>query len=597
MARKKRFKLAGDNNGDLIEDLMLEDLGTLTVKKLKGKPKVSDKFLSTDDDDGTPVGTFDTSGKKKIQWTYKLDNDDPRVQALAAGEFIVEKYQIRVKAKGYKTVKKTVTVTIDGADLDVNPGSQKVPGLNIASRDQDNVQVNSPSTDGSISYDGRFVVYRNAENGIVDGDTNNFSDFFLKDMVTGKLTLVSQGSAGESANAASIDAMISANGLFVAFQSLANNIGSGESGGDMDSDIFVRDIANGTTELISINSAGTGAANDLSQDPSISADGNFVAFESNATDLAPEDTTGGTDIYVRDRDAGTTQLVSISTGGIQGNNVSFNPAISADGRYVAFESLASDLVITDAGGHADIFVRDLVTGTTELVSLSSAGVQANSDSNNPSISADGRYIAFESIADNLLGLGVDTNLSRDIFVYDSVLDTTIRVSVASNGDAAIGDSFNPVISADGRYVTFSSVAENLAPGNDHGVEDQVFVHDILTGTTTRLSNVGGDGGPLASLLPMISGDGRFVAFESVFGAFTPEDQNVDTDIFVASTTDPLGSAVIDQRQVDLDVDSEFAGVADLEVDWGDSTVQTHELMAGVDLTASPMFTTSISPAP
>ena len=175
----------------------------------------------------------------------------------------------------------------------------------------------------------------------------------------------------------------------------------------------MRDRQAGTTRRVSISSTGT-QANDASDSPSISADGRYVAFHSDATNLVAGDTNGASDIFVRDRQAGTTTRVSVSSAESQGNDDSYNPSISADGRSVAFQSDASNLVANDTNGTSDIFVRDRQAGTTRRVSISSTGTQGNNNSDAPSISADGRYVAFPSDATNLVAN--DTNGTSDVFV-------------------------------------------------------------------------------------------------------------------------------------------------------------------------------------
>src|SRR5437867_824550 len=174
---------------------------------------------------------------------------------------------------------------------------------------------------------------------------------------------------------------------------------------------------------------------------------------------------------------GTTERVSVDSAGTQGNSFSLDPSISADGRFVAFSSLATNLVPGDTNGAFDVFVHDRLTGTTERVSVDSAGTQGHGNSSEPSISADGRFVAFSSVATNRVP--GDTNAAFDVFVHDRLTGTTERVSVASAGTQGNGSSLDPSISADGRFVAFSSVATNLVPGDTNGKED-VFVHDRLT---------------------------------------------------------------------------------------------------------------------
>src|SRR5688572_6025541 len=232
-----------------------------------------------------------------------------------------------------------------------------------------------------------------------------------------------------------------------------------------------------TTELVSVDSSGN-QANSHSTSVSVSADGRYVVFQSSANNLAPGDVNGGEDIFVHDRQAGITELVSVSTSGAQANDESSYPTISADGRYVAFQSFASNLGGITDGSTTHVYVRDRQTGSTELISDIDPGDQEDADSGSASISADGRYVAFLSSASNVVP--GDTNGVDDVFVHDRQTGVTGRVNVGPSGVQATATSsvsyFSTAISADGRYVTFTSPATNLVPGDADGKSD-IFVHD------------------------------------------------------------------------------------------------------------------------
>jgi len=236
------------------------------------------------------------------------------------------------------------------------------------------------------------------------------------------------------------------------------------------------------------------------------------------------------------------QRVSVASGGTQGNGDSGCPSISADGRYVAFQSYASNLVPGDTNEVGDVFVHDRLTGQTTRVSVASDGTEGNDYSRRPSISADGRYVAFASLASNLVP--GDTNGTWDVFVHDRLTGQTTRVSVASGGAQGNSGSWCPSISADGRYVAFQSYASNLVPGDTNGVLD-VFVHDRLTGQTTRVS-VASDGtqGDSYSFGSSISADGRYVAFSSLASNLVPGDTNDKPDIFVAAAVEPTAMRLL-----------------------------------------------------
>lgn len=268
------------------------------------------------------------------------------------------------------------------------------------------------------------------------------------------------------------------------------------------------------TAMISVSSTGEPGLTQGSFRPSISADGRYVAFDSGAWNLTGGDTNSRNDIFVRDHQSGVTTRVSVSTAGAQASDGSFDAAISADGRFVAFTSNASNLVAGDTNARGDVFIHDRQGGTTERVSVASDGAQANDASGSPSISADGRYVAFQSQASNLVA--GDTNAAMDIFVRDRVTGTTERVSLDAAGNEGIRDNPNaaptstlPAISADGRLVVFESWAR-LVPDDTNGRAD-VYLRDRVAGTTERLSVAGGtieEGGTR----PAISGDGSVVAY-------------------------------------------------------------------------------------
>ena len=340
---------------------------------------------------------------------------------------------------------------------------------------------------------------------------------------------VSVATGGGQGDSISRTGSISADGRFVAFYSTATNLVSGDT--NAANDIFVHDRQTGTTERVSVTTGG-GQADGNSLNPAISADGRFVAFWSTATNLVSGDTNSVADIFVHDRQTGTTERVSVATGGGQATGSgSVNPAISADGRFVAFFSDATNLVSGDTNGANDIFVHDRQTGTTERVSVATGGGQANSTSYDPAISADGRFVAFWSTAADLVT--GDINGFPDVFVHDRQTGATERVSVATGGTEATSGSYAPAISADGRFVAFRSDAADLVTGDTNTSYD-VFVHDRQTGTTERVSvatggaeATGGD-----SYAPAISADGRFVAFWSTAIDLISGDTNASGDTFV-----------------------------------------------------------------
>ncbi|MCW5775737.1 MAG: PD40 domain-containing protein [Phycisphaeraceae bacterium] len=333
------------------------------------------------------------------------------------------------------------------------------------------VQSNGSSAFPSVSADGRFVAFSSAATNLVEGDTNGLDDVFVHDRQTGKTTRVSISSTGAQGDGDSTHPAISADGRFVAFSSAASNLVEGDTNGVLD--VFVHDRQSGATGRVSVSSSGS-QGNGHSSSPSLSADGRFVAFFSFADNLVEGDWNWASDVFVHDRQAGTTERVSVSSSGNQGNGSSLVPSISPDGRFVAFSSDASNLVEGDWNWASDVFVHDRQAGTTERVSVSSSGNQGNSFSLLASISNEGRFVAFASMASNLVE--GDTNGTWDVFVRDRQAGTTQRISVSSFGSEGNGESLLLSISDDGRFVAFSSEAANLVDGDTNDVQD-VFVRD------------------------------------------------------------------------------------------------------------------------
>ncbi|MEM7116076.1 MAG: hypothetical protein AAF614_26785 [Chloroflexota bacterium] len=399
---------------------------------------------------------------------------------------------------------------------------------------------NNLSYGSSMSGDGRFVAFVSFASNLVSGDNNGVRDIFVYDRLEMTTTRVSIASSGVEANDLSLDPSISTDGRFVAFESWASNLVNGDTNGEPD--IFVHDRQEMTTTRVSVDSSGA-EANHSSDFPSISADGRFVAFESYASNLVSGDTNNVDDIFVHDRQERTTTRISVDSSGAEANHDSNNPSISADGRFIAFVSKASNLVGDDTNGREDIFVHDRQERTTTRVSVDSSGAEANSLSINPSISANGHFVAFESQANNLVN--GDSNFKEDIFVHELATGTTTRVSVNNSGVEGNISSINPSISANGRFVAFNSGSNNLV-SNDSNEYGDIFVHDRHTGTTTRVS-VGDSGaeGNESSWDPSLSGDGRFVAFTSRASNFVSGDSNNALDIFVTKLPVPPASCDLD----------------------------------------------------
>jgi Tol biopolymer transport system component len=391
-----------------------------------------------------------------------------------------------------------------------------------------NIEANAASNGPAISADGRWVAFASSASNLVPGDTNNADDVFVHDRQTRTTTRVSVGPGGIQGNGVSHSPAISADGRYVAFVSIAGTLVDKDTNHALD--IFVHDRVTGITMRVSVGPGDVQGDLD-SRSPTISADGRFVAFDSIATNLVDDDSNGVSDAFVHDRQTGLTTRVSVASDGAQANGSSGSSSISADGRWVAFASGASNLVPDDTNGVGDVFVHDRQTGTTTRVSLGAGGLEGNRSSGVPSTSGDGRRVAFQSAATNLVP--GDTNGQDDVFVHDVLTQTTTRASLGPGGVEYPQQAWSefPAISADGRRVVFDSAAP-LVQGDDNGFDD-VFVYDIATKTLARASvgpmNVQGD---QHSYSQAISADGRWVAFASWASNLVAGDTNQYGDIFI-----------------------------------------------------------------
>jgi len=392
--------------------------------------------------------------------------------------------------------------------------------------DSSGAEADNGSTKPAISDDGRFVAFQSSASNLVSGDTNNADDIFVHDRQTGVTTHVSVRSNGAQANSGSSSPAISGDGRFVAFYSDASNLLNGDTNGC--GDIFVHDRQTGQTTRVSVSSSGVEENAPPPDDYaaiSISGDGRYVAFYSDATNLVSGDTNGETDIFVHDRQTGTTTRASVASDGSEANAGSSEPSLSGDGRYIAFISSATNLVAGDTNGKGDVFVRDLQTGTITRVSVNSSGKEANGWSNSPSISGDGRYVAFLSKSSNLDPRAYDFGVYELAYVRDLQVGQTTLASVYSSGDTlGVGSIDGPAISRDGRYVAFEF--------REHGDPTQnAYVYDLLTGDFVP-AVLGPDEGNWLS----ISANGSLVAFSSNTSKLVSGDTNGQPDIFVSEVS-------------------------------------------------------------
>ncbi|MEO2089988.1 MAG: hypothetical protein ABGY75_10890, partial [Gemmataceae bacterium] len=474
---------------------------------------------------------------------------------------------------------------------------RSTPAVTLASRTPAGLAGNAASGDPGVSGDGRFVAFTSDASDLVPGDTNGAKDVFLMDRTTGAVTLVSRTPGGATGNDKSGDnglatevPAVSADGRYVACTSWASDLVPSDTNGLPD--IFLFDRLSNSVTLVSRTPTGI-PGNKGSARPSISADGRFVAFDSYAGDLTPGDVNGIGDIFLFDRQDGSVRLVSHDPAGLAGNGLSIGAKISADGSVVVFPSSAALVGRPPGGRDNDVYLYERATGGVTLVSglpsPTSTGVYTFRSSGSPSVSADGRFVAFTSgvftavgrvpppatsdvyLFDRTTGtattvtanplvpftsarsftpaisgdgrfvafttVATDTGVS-EVFLYDRLVGTTALVSRTPAGQPAGRNSIAPVISTDGRFVAFTSDGPDLAAGDGNAASD-VFRFDRLTGAVVLVSRTpAGGSAAAASFAPAVSADGRVVVFASVAGDLAPLDGNGVTDVFAA--TPPAG---------------------------------------------------------
>lgn len=318
-------------------------------------------------------------------------------------------------------------------------------------------------------------------------------------------------SAGVPTNSNAFTPAISGNGRYLAFAT-AQALVDDDTDGFID--IYLYDRSTATLKRVSVATGG-GQANGDSLRPDLSADGRYISFESGATNLVPGDTNGRSDVFRHDRVTGETVRVSVATGGGQASGLSTLAQISDDGNLVVFSSFGFELVASDANGAEDVFVRDVAAGTTTRVSVGATGSEGDLGSTQPAISGDGRFVAFTSAATNLVP--GDSNAFSDVFVRDRVAGTTVRVSVSSTGGQANQSSSAASLSRDGRFVSFLSNATNLVPGVT--TSGQSYVRDLQEGTTTRPVFLG-----TSSRSARLSDDGRYMSIYDQFAGVVIRDR-------------------------------------------------------------------------
>lgn len=396
------------------------------------------------------------------------------------------------------------------------------------SLDSTGAQLDNWSGEGSMTPDGRFVLFTSAAANL--GASASLSLAFVRDRTSGATSLVSVATSGALPDRSAEAIGISADARYVLFKSDATNLGADSPG--LELDLFVHDRQSGATSFVAVNSSGV-VANAGTSAGALSANGRFVVFSSRASNLVLGDTNESEDVFVRDLQTSTTTRVSVDSAGSQANSHSMHPALSADGRFVAFASYATNLNTGHTNnGFTDIFVHDRQTGQTTYVSLHDSSAQASGGgSRYPAISADGQRVAFTSDAALVSN---DTNGRSDLYVRDLQTARTIRATVSSSG-LQLQATFSTGttggwLSPDGNYVAFASIDNGLVP-NDTIPNYDGFLHEISTGQTT-LVNVDSHGIQGYFSYPPKVATGRLVVFGSLSQNLVAGDTNAVADVFV-----------------------------------------------------------------
>ncbi len=393
---------------------------------------------------------------------------------------------------------------------------------------------NQDSTRPKISGDGRYIVFNSLSNNYVAGDDNNSQDVFLYDQDTNEFELISKNTVNDFANGNSIQPSISANGRYVTYESVATNIVASDTNGR--SDIFLYDRQTGTTERISVSSD-EDEGNHNSNFAIISGDGSSVVFQSHASNLVTAaNHFAVSNVFVRSIADGTTELISLSLDASSySSGNSSNPSISEDGRYVTFQSIATNLVADTVNIHYDIFLYDRQANIMTFVSRTFDDSQSSDPAYDPSISADGRYVTFSS--NNDLLVAGDNNDMYDIFLYDRQEETLIRVIDSTVGETTTGSSNYPGLSSDGRYLTFSSTSDGLVAADTNDVED-VFIIDLQDNSIQRVSiSSTSEQSNAISIQAAISQDASSIVFVSLGTILDTAGANLNEvkDIFIWET--------------------------------------------------------------
>jgi Tol biopolymer transport system component len=411
-------------------------------------------------------------------------------------------------------------------------GSSDPSPISMVTETDAGISGNEYSEDADISGNGRYVVFESETSNLISPDTN-IRDILMRDMDTGVFSRISQTSTGAEPDGRSSNPDISDSGQVIVYESLASDLASGDD--NSVSDVFSYDTATGITSLLSVSPAGT-VGDAGSSNVATCVSGNYVVFQSDAANLTPGDSGSFRDIFLRDTVMDETTRVSVfsSPAFTEGNGDSQHPAVSSGGRFVVFQSDAANLVADDGNEMTDIFVHDTLLRETTRVSVSSSlsSPDGNGNSESPDISSDGVYIVFSSQASNLDSTKDDAGINTDIFLHNQNTGVTRRITNSTIGNETDGSSIEPSISTDGSYIVFQSSATNLVTGDSNN-ETDIFVYDTALDSISIVSvSESGTQATLESTKPAISADGEYVVFQS------------ETEDLVAGTIDFSGEANI-----------------------------------------------------
>lgn len=441
------------------------------------------------------------------------------------------------------------------------PSALAVSGdLTLVSTSDAGTKGDRLSIRASLSADGTKVAFESAATNLDPADTDVLQDVYVKDLLTGEITLASTADDGTKGNLDSERASLSADGTKVAFASFASNLDPADT--DSFQDIYVKDLQSGDITLVSTADDGTKGidSSGFRAPPSLSADGTKVAFDSSATNLDPADTDTVQDVYVKDIQSGDITLVSSSDTGAKGNDSSFEAVLSADLTKVAFRSRATNLDPADADVLDDVYVKDLFNGDITLASTSDDGTKGNDTSISASLSADGTKVAFRSRATNLDPADADT--LEDIYVKDL---STGDITLASTSDTGIKGNLGselPSLSEDGTKVAFQSFARTLDPGDDTDLVEDLYVKDLSTGDITLASTSDtGTKGNDTSVRAALSADGTKVAFDSHATNLDPGDTDGLEDVYLKE----LGGASVECTIIGTNGDDRLKGTGGNDV--------------------------------